>query len=438
MSIRMSKWLSFFVVLFILVSQVKAQWVKVSGQTAGVGGNLFSHKSTLFLTGNFNGFKMYRSDNGGTTWTSIADKFPYDVYSVFSYKEEVFAVTTTLGSGIYRFYVSSDNGVNWTERSNIPSVTGNGAILSMTADGNTLYAISNRKSFYTSTNNGVTWTEKIINTSASGNLISLAVSGNNFVSVILGTGAVVSTNGGQSWEIKNPASVTISSVYYYNGTIYGIPSGGGLFKFNNNTQSWDPTTGLPDVLTFEIPKSMAGYGNLLFVYYVGFLTGQGSVYSSNDGGSSWTKLNSTGLPATVSPGNSISSITATSTDLFLYNQTQSGSTVDESKTGLYKTGISPTSIKSLDNLPSQYSLLQNYPNPFNPSTKISFSIPATQLVSLKIYDLTGREISSLINRELNAGSYSFEFDGSNLSSGIYFYRLNTANFSDVKKMILIK
>ena len=428
----------FFLLLFFSSQIIKAQWTKVSGQTAGVGGNLFSHKSTLFLTGNFSGFKMYRSDNGGTTWTSIADKFPYDVYSVFSFKEEVFAVTTTLGSGTYRFYVSSDNGVNWSERSNIPSVTGNGAILTMTADGNTLYAVSNRKSFYTSTNYGSTWTEKIITTSASGNLVSFAASGNNFVSVILGTGAVVSTNGGQTWETKNPTGVTISSVYYFNGNVYGIPSGGAIFKFNNNTKNWDSASGLPDVLSFEIPKTMTGYGNLLFVYYVGFLTSQGSVYSSSDGGSSWTKLSTTGLPATVSPGASISAITATSTDLFLYNQTQSGSTVDESKTGLYKTGISPTSILSFDILPAQFSLLQNYPNPFNPTTTIQFALPESGKFNLKVYNLLGQEIVTLMDSEMNAGIHKVDFDASKLASGVYVYRLVGNNVNIGKKMILMK
>lgn len=435
----MKKNITVLILLMFFSTQIlKAQWTKVSGQTAGVGGNIFSHKSVLFLTGNYNGFKIYRSENSGTTWTNIADKFPFDVYSVFSYKEEVFAVTTTLGTGIYRFYVSSDNGVSWSERSNIPAVTGNGAILTMTSDGSTLYSVSNRKSFYTSTNNGASWTETIINTTAGGNLVSFAASGNNFVAVILGTGAVISTNGGQSWEIKNPGSVTISSVYYYNGTIYGIPSGGGVFKFNTNTKNWDSTSGLPEVLSFEIPKTMTGYGNLLFVYYAGFLTSQGSVYSSGDGGSSWTKLTSSGLPGTVSPGASISAITATSTELFLYNQTQSGSTVDESKTGLYKIGISPTSIKNLDNIPAQFSLSQNYPNPFNPSTKIQFAIPASQRVSLKVFDITGREVTNLIDEFLSAGNYSYDFDGAKLTSGIYFYRLISGNFGEIRKMVLIR
>ncbi|WP_337865051.1 T9SS type A sorting domain-containing protein [Ignavibacterium sp.] len=422
---------------FGIISTSIAQWVKVSDIKVGVGGNIFSHNSTLILTGYFSGFKMYRSDNGGATWTSIADRFPYHVYDVFSYNNEIFGVTTTLGSDTSRFYVSNDNGLNWSERSNIPSVTGNGAILSLTADGNTLYAVSNRKSFYISTDNGLTWTEKIITISASGNLVSFAASGNNFVSVILGIGAVISTNGGQTWEIKNPVSSTITSVYYFNGKIFG---NGGLFIFNNNTNNWDASTGLPDALSFQIPVSMTGYGNLVFSYFVGFLTSQGSVYSSSDGGLNWTILNSTGLPTTVSPGASQSAITATSTNLFLYNQTQSGSTVDTAKTGVYRTIISTTSIENLENLPTKFSLSQNYPNPFNPSTTISFTIPQSEFVTLKVYDVLGNEVAMLVTEYKSAGTYNVQFSTNNLhlSSGIYFYRIQAGQFNEVKKMVLAK
>ncbi|HOI29122.1 MAG TPA: T9SS type A sorting domain-containing protein [Melioribacteraceae bacterium] len=102
------------------------------------------------------------------------------------------------------------------------------------------------------------------------------------------------------------------------------------------------------------------------------------------------------------------------------------------------TSENPTSIQSSGTIPSEFALLQNYPNPFNPTTKISFSIPSSQFISLKVYDVTGREILSLINQELNAGLYSLDFNGSGLSSGIYFYRLNAGPLSQSRKMILIK
>jgi len=88
--------------------------------------------------------------------------------------------------------------------------------------------------------------------------------------------------------------------------------------------------------------------------------------------------------------------------------------------------------------PSKYELLQNYPNPFNPSTKIKYQIPKSAFVTLKIYDNLGHEIETLVNNEQQAGYYFVDFNGENLSSGIYYYRIQAGDFIDSKKMILIK
>jgi hypothetical protein len=89
-------------------------------------------------------------------------------------------------------------------------------------------------------------------------------------------------------------------------------------------------------------------------------------------------------------------------------------------------------------IPKEYSLSQNYPNPFNPSTKISFSIPKVENVSLVIYDLTGREVAKLVNKTLQAGTHVIDFNASNLASGVYIYRIEAGTFTDSKKMLLIK
>ncbi|MBU1680865.1 MAG: T9SS type A sorting domain-containing protein, partial [Bacteroidetes bacterium] len=89
-------------------------------------------------------------------------------------------------------------------------------------------------------------------------------------------------------------------------------------------------------------------------------------------------------------------------------------------------------------IPVQYSLSQNYPNPFNPSTKINYSIPGTENVSVILYDLVGNEIRTLVNETKSAGNYEIEFDASYLASGVYYYKLKTSNFVQVRKMVLIK
>lgn len=89
-------------------------------------------------------------------------------------------------------------------------------------------------------------------------------------------------------------------------------------------------------------------------------------------------------------------------------------------------------------IPTAYELKQNYPNPFNPSTAIQFSVPAADIVSLRVYDVLGNEVAVLINQELAIGSYEVRFDAGSLSSGIYFYQLTTGNYTETKKMNLIK
>ncbi|MFZ4591318.1 MAG: T9SS type A sorting domain-containing protein, partial [Ignavibacteria bacterium] len=98
-----------------------------------------------------------------------------------------------------------------------------------------------------------------------------------------------------------------------------------------------------------------------------------------------------------------------------------------------------TGVNPIGNIiPTVYSLSQNYPNPFNPVTKINFALPKQGLVTLKIYDVLGREIRSLVNEVKSAGTYSVDFNASEYSSGVYFYRLESNGFTDIKRMVLIK
>jgi Secretion system C-terminal sorting domain len=90
------------------------------------------------------------------------------------------------------------------------------------------------------------------------------------------------------------------------------------------------------------------------------------------------------------------------------------------------------------NTPKEYSLSQNYPNPYNPTTKINFALPKQGFVTLKIYDIVGREVQTLVSEVKQAGYYSVDFNGSSLSSGVYFYRIQSSDFVSVKRMVLIK
>ena len=90
------------------------------------------------------------------------------------------------------------------------------------------------------------------------------------------------------------------------------------------------------------------------------------------------------------------------------------------------------------NLPYQFSLKQNYPNPFNPSTLIEYSIASSGNVELKVYDILGREVKTLVNNFMQPGSYNVSFDASALSSGVYFYKIVSGNYTAVRRMVLVK
>jgi hypothetical protein len=96
-------------------------------------------------------------------------------------------------------------------------------------------------------------------------------------------------------------------------------------------------------------------------------------------------------------------------------------------------------ISKIDSdVPTRFSLKQNYPNPFNPATNIKFDLPKTSFVSIKIYDVSGREVETIVNEKLQAGKYETRWNGSSYSSGVYFYKLMTEGFTETKRMLMIK
>jgi hypothetical protein len=98
-----------------------------------------------------------------------------------------------------------------------------------------------------------------------------------------------------------------------------------------------------------------------------------------------------------------------------------------------------TSVSGNENTnPSKYYLGNNYPNPFNPSTKISFGMQKSGFAEITIYDITGKAVKTILNKFMNAGSHTIDFNASGLSSGTYMYKLTTADFTETKKMILTK
>jgi hypothetical protein len=139
--------------------------------------------------------------------------------------------------------------------------------------------------------------------------------------------------------------------------------------------------------------------------------------------------NSTGL---VAPSTSIYKIGTVKNAAFAYCGDGPANVyynAEQLLTGIQQTG---------NQMPVSYSLSQNYPNPFNPATNIDFSIPKTGMVRLILFDMMGREVSVMIDKVLSTGKYTVDFDASKLASGVYFYKMTSGDFTDVKKMVLVK
>jgi hypothetical protein len=113
-------------------------------------------------------------------------------------------------------------------------------------------------------------------------------------------------------------------------------------------------------------------------------------------------------------------------------------TSDYSATANFKTGTGIDAVDELSGIPKEFALSQNYPNPFNPTTIINYQLPANSFVTLKVYDILGREVATLINGRQSAGYYNATFKASNLPSGVYFYRLQAGAYSSTKKLVVLK
>jgi Secretion system C-terminal sorting domain len=119
--------------------------------------------------------------------------------------------------------------------------------------------------------------------------------------------------------------------------------------------------------------------------------------------------------------------------------TSSGTIFVVTQNGLFRSVQPTTSVRELSaEAPMRFSLEQNFPNPFNPTTNISFSLSSRSFVSLKVYDLKGREVATVVSEEMSEGNYAKQWNARNLPSGIYFYRLQAGSFKETKKLLLLK
>ena len=256
---------------------------------------------------------------------------------------------------------------------------------------------------------------------------ALAVLGSNVFAGTYGSGVFRTTNNGNNWTAVNNGityngiySLVVSDGNIFAGTTFGV------FISTNAGNSW---TLINSGLYYTTSFSLAASGSTVMVGT------EGGVYVSTNNGTQWIARNE-GF-----------SFTPMVYSLLIANNYVFAGTLEQS---VWRRSFNEIIIdvnKTSKNIPSEYSLGQNYPNPFNPATKIKFDIPNSEngkwktengLVTLKVYSITGKEVTILVNEKLNGGSYEATFNASQYPSGVYFYRLQVGDYNKSKKMILLK
>jgi len=219
-------------------------------------------------------------------------------------------------------------------------------------------------------------------------------------------------------DIENNGIAVNDQLGVFVTDIIGGTPGGGIYRSLDNGNSWQKVINL-SANSIMVANDQSIYSS---VYYEPYHSG---ILNSSDDGSTWLDISSgLDLEKTI--------ISFTQDKLgYVYAGSYGG--------GLYRSRNPITEIsKEYKDIISGLSLSQNYPNPFNPSTKISWQSPVGSWQTLKVYDILGKEVATLVNEEKPAGIFNVDFNASHLASGIYYYQLKVGGFIETKKMILLR
>ncbi len=408
-----------------LIQNCEAQWFQLTGgignyqnvySLANIGNNIFA--------GTFGG--IWRSTNNGTNWSLIGLNTK-EVRSLAVSGTNIFASIVDLNNPV-GVYISTNNGTNWTQ-----TALNNLDVDALTASGTNIYAGTELGVYHTS-NNGANWT-----------FLGLA---DQYVHSLL----------------------VVGSSIYAGCDVWGGTYGGGVYASGNNGATWN----FIGLYNSDV-NALAAVGNTVYagIDYIGTNNGTGGVYVYNNSGTSWSSLgigNEWIEALAVSGNNLFSGSSASDYPTFgtggVYLSTNSGSAFIPINQGFYNEDMRIASLLIANNyifsgcswrgvwrrslseiinvqnisteIPTKYSLSQNYPNPFNPSTSIEFDVVQTADVNISVFDILGKELEVLVNEKLQPGSYKTEWNGAGYSSGVYFYRMKSGNFSQTKQMMLIK
>jgi len=412
--------------LFIFFSVLKtadcySQWILQYHSSQVILDIRFINKKTGWACGNN---QILKTTNGGDNWSQQSIPSTGYFTQIHPVNDSVVYVC-----GWYVILKTTDGGNNWNivrvGQNHVPELAGLWFI-----DEKTGWFCGDRVVMRT-TNGGKTFIDSMRMISSDLNDIHFK---DPITGIIVGNGRIFrSTNSGTNWyQVKIPSTfitpfcdrVTFKSDKGWTASRANI-----VYKTTNYGISWDSITRIADEHThstrsIEFSSSLTGFAG----------GSDGKIFKTTDGGFNWYFLQTQqfGLGYYVS--------------IFAYNDSLvwavggGGNIINTKNGGELLVKIPETGFNEI----SEFTLLQNYPNPFNPATKIEYAIPKDNFVNIKIYNLLGKEIMSLVDDLKKAGRYEISFDGSNLPSGVYYYKIKAGSpreaggFEQVRKMLLIK
>ncbi|MEW5800179.1 MAG: T9SS type A sorting domain-containing protein, partial [Bacteroidota bacterium] len=426
----------------------------------------YDNKATIAVGKNGNIFvgqdQLYRSTDDGTTWKGLPLGYPNVTHMVESPKHELFfSAGGNAYQGVYR---SSDFGQSWK-----PMNTGVVGVPIVGFHADTIFVGDDyyQSTVYRSTDAGVTF-QKIANNTGLGGYAQ-KILGTSFNSVLIGTsnGIYRSKDHGKNWEKVFNSGAIIALRQTASGTLYAVRqwSGDGVYRSDDSGSTWQQKMvgiSFPVVRSFDIAPN----GDL-------FVGDEGGIYRSTNSGEAWVRIDTQkvnkpyGIYVTVNKegkifaGGAKSGINSES-----YYSTDNGATwshIDNMTTidnqanirglfaasdghlfaatsvGVFRSTQKTTGVKIFEiGTPVDFSLEQNYPNPFNPETVIRFRVNENGFTTLKIFDVMGREVATLMEQELSSGTYQVTFNAEKFASGIYLYRLQSGSIRASKRMMLVK
>jgi photosystem II stability/assembly factor-like uncharacterized protein len=419
-----------FAVLILLIAvNVNAQWVlQPVGTTYSLNNIHFVNSNTGYIAGNLG--TILKTTNGGTNWVNKSTLLDLDVNNIFFLNADTgFAVCCNSPLITSRILKTTNGGVNWVSKFYNTRIRLSPAIHFINS--NTGFAggwsIGLDSAVYKTTNGGENWITANVSGVTGVDEFSFidsntgwAVGAGNHYSDVIKT-----TNGGTNWNIiygdyTNPSFVSIYFVNANTGWIVGI-------SLNNTSLIRKTTDGGFNWVeqVNQHPANWELYNIYMLNANTGWIVGDaGQIVKTTNSGTNWRSQNNSGGSwfAVEFIGPDTGWVAGVGGQLL--------KTVN---------GGGPVSVNNISSeIPLSFSLSQNYPNPFNQSSIIKFQCAIAGNVKVVIYDVTGREVNTLVNQWLQPGTYAVSFIGSELSSGVYYYRIISGNYMETKKMLMIK